>query len=112
MAVTTGTFTAAAQVSEAFALSGKALEKYTNQFNIWLADGGSFAGSVILERSFDNGATYYPISANAAKLLTWTFTGTSGNFSEFMQEVESGIVYRLRCITRTAGTLTYRMSCA
>lgn len=77
-------------------------------FNIsgWLdASGGSFTGTIVLERSFDGGVTKLPLTALGSTLFSLTTP-----FSEMVQEDEYGVQYFLHCTTFTSGKMNYRVS--
>ena len=72
-------------------------------FNVTLG-GSSWVGvSVQLERSFDQGATWYPLTAAGSQIYIWT----SPKDSEPVQEVTPGVFYRLNCTSYTSGAVTY-----
>ena len=67
---------------------------------------GTFVATVQLERSFDGGATYAPISGPTLG-TTATFTAPTtfvGN------ETERGVLYAVNCTAFTSGTATVRVS--
>jgi hypothetical protein len=72
-------------------------------FNISLW--GTFVAAVQLERSFDNGVNWLPITGAGVQLYAWT-----GPASEMAQETESDVIYRLNCTAYTSGTVNYRVS--
>lgn len=102
MAVT-GTFTATGQ-STGFpprpSLGGVSPSAGFN-VSLW----GTFVGSVQLERSFDNGTTWLPLTAAGTPLYVWTAPA-----SEVCEEPEAGVLYRLNCTAYTSGTVNYRLS--
>lgn len=65
---------------------------------------GTFVGTIYIERSFDNGATYLPITALGSSV---TFSAPA---SEVFEEPEAGVLWRLRCSAYTSGTVNYRLS--
>ena len=69
--------------------------------SIW----GTFSASVQLERSFDGGTTWLPITAAGVQLFVWTAPA-----SEVNQEDQISVAYRLRCTAYTSGTVSYRIS--
>jgi hypothetical protein len=91
-----GTFTGSG-VSSAIAVHGR--------MSI-LIDGGS--GDVEIERSTDDGATWFTISRDSAGNPALYATATLG-FNGFVDEPEFGIKYRLNCSAFTSGTITYRL---
>ena len=81
-----GTFTATGQ-STNFAVMGK--------FNISLS--GTWAGTVRLERSYDNGST-------------WVVVGSyTSNTETIGEEPETAVLYRFNCTVYTSGTVVYRL---
>ncbi|HXA22761.1 MAG TPA: hypothetical protein VNW90_10700 [Acetobacteraceae bacterium] len=67
---------------------------------------GTFVGSAQLERTFDGGTTWLPVSGNTAgAVLAWTVP-----FSGTWTEVEHTVGYRLNCTAYTSGTVNYRIS--
>lgn len=75
-------------------------------FNIFLS--GTGVGSVVLERSPDQGVTVFGIYAAGFPLYQWSYAGT--NLSEMATEPEEDIYYRLRCTSLSSGTITARLS--
>lgn len=65
---------------------------------------GDFVGTVRLERSFDGGQTWTAITA-AGQVIEFT-----NPISEELDELEAGVLYRVRLVTLTSGTLTWRFS--
>jgi hypothetical protein len=63
---------------------------------------GTFVGSIQLERSFDAGVNWLPITVAAAVRL-WT-----APMSEQAQENKVAITYRMNCTAYTSGTANYR----
>ena len=66
---------------------------------------GTFAGSTQLERSFDSGTTWLPITAAGTQLYIWTAPA-----SEQAQEDQYAVLYRLNNTTYTSGTWNYIIS--
>jgi hypothetical protein len=67
---------------------------------------GTFSATVQLERSFDGGATWAPISGSTIG-TTVTFTAPTtfvGN------ETERGVLYRVNCTAWVSGTANVRIS--
>lgn len=58
---------------------------------------GTFAATVQVQRSFDQGATWEAISEYTAPVSTVEF------------EPERGVQYRIACTAYTSGTITYRL---
>lgn len=94
---------AAASVAGTFtAVGSSAALAVRNDFNIsfW----GTFTGTVRIERSFDNGTTYLPLTALGTSI---TFTAPA---TEIFSEPEFGVKYRVTCSAYTSGTINYRIS--
>ena len=95
-AVLAGTFTGTGQ-SAAIELAGP--------FNLSLWGGVS---TVQLERSFDGGATFIPVTLpNVATLAA--FTSSAAGISFTHAEPEPGVLWRLNCTAYTSET-SYRLS--
>jgi hypothetical protein len=90
------TFTATGQSSALTPVAGRG-------FNISLW--GTFVATVRLERSFDGGTTWLPITANGTGLMNFTAA-----CSEQWSDDEVGVQYRLNCTAYTSGTVNYRIS--
>jgi hypothetical protein len=82
--------------------SGSAI--FWGAFNITLE--GTFNADIQLQRSFDGGVNFTPVSKNTSgepfllsipASLTWA-------------EIEQDVLYRLVCTAYTSGTITYRLS--
>ncbi len=65
---------------------------------------GTFVGSVQLERSFDGGSNWLPLTAAGTQLYKWTAPA-----SEQAEETVDGTIYRLNCTAYTSGTINYRI---
>jgi hypothetical protein len=89
---TTGVFTTTGQSSP---------RGITGGFNMSLW--GSFTGMVQIERSFDDGTTWLPLTALGTAI---SFTGPC---SEVLEEPAFGALYRLNCTALTSGTINYRI---
>lgn len=96
----TGTFTATG--SSNAIVPELASDKTGALYNVTLS--GTFVGTVLVERSFDNGTTYHPLTALGSGI---SFTAPC---SESFEECETGVLVRLRCSAYTSGTITYRLS--
>jgi hypothetical protein len=70
-------------------------------FSLW----GTFVATVSIERSFDGGATYLPVTNEYGVAYSW-----SAPMSIVVDEPESGVLYRLNCTAYTSGTINYRVS--
>lgn len=71
-------------------------------FNITIS--GTFSATVTLERSFDDGGTWYPLTGAGYPLYNWTAPA-----SETAVDDEDGVIYSLNC-TWVSGTVDYRIS--
>ena len=91
--VTQSTFTGTGQ-SASMSIRG------SFNFSLW----GTFAGTVRIERSFDNGTTWLPMTVLGSAV---TFTGPA---TETFEEPEAGVLYRVNCTAFTSGTINYRVS--
>ena len=92
----TGTFTATGQSASFPPFAG-------SDFNVSLW--GTFVASIQLERSFDNGTTWLPVTAGGSALYAFTAPA-----SEIATEPEQGVIYRWNCTAFTSGTVNYRIS--
>lgn len=92
----TGTFAATGQSASFTPIAGR-------EFNVTLR--GTFVATVQLERSFDAGANWSPITAAGTQLYLWTAPA-----SETAEEPQYGVLYRLNDTAYTSGTVTYRIS--
>ena len=93
-----GTFTGVA--------SSSSLE-LLGDFNVLISGG---IGTVSIERSFDDGSTWYILSKNTAGDPSTYTTAANAAFNGIGEEREKGILYRLTCSAYTSGTITYRIS--
>lgn len=87
-------------------------ERMTNAgyANIWLS--GTAVTTVQLEKSPDNGTTWFACYAANTQLYQWPYSNSgSGNYiNETFQEQEQGVIYRLNCTSYTSGTLNYQIT--
>lgn len=100
-----------ARVTGSFAATGASLPIFVNarpdmpkQFNVsvW----GAFVGTVTLQRSFDDGATWVDCSRDSAgTTASWT-----APFSVVVEEGEPEVLYRLNATALSSGAANYRMS--
>jgi hypothetical protein len=65
---------------------------------------GDFVGTARLERSFDGGQTWTALTAGGQVI---EFTNP---VSEELDELEDGVLYRVRLVALTSGTLAWRFS--
>jgi uncharacterized membrane protein len=95
-AVVTGAFTATPATTDPFPFWG--------WFNAVLS--GTFAGTAVLQKSFDGGVTYVPATPFAS--ITAISATAAASFLVF--EPEQGVVYRWSCTAFTSGTINARIS--
>ena len=72
-------------------------------FNISLW--GTFVATIQLERSFDGGTTWLPLTAMGNQIYQF-----SAPCSETCVETEAGVLYRWNCTAYTSGTVNHRIS--
>lgn len=65
---------------------------------------GVFVGTVQVERTFDQGATWLPLTDLGSPV---TFAAPC---TEVLDEPEPGVAYRVNCTSYTSGTINYRIS--
>lgn len=92
-------------ISGSFGATGQsAVAPLYGSFNISLW--GTFSATAQLQRSFDGGTTWLPVSSDAAgDTLQWSVP-----FSGTWTEVEKVVLYRLACTAYVSGTINYRIS--
>lgn len=91
----TGAFTGTGQSS------ARPVKGYYN-FALW----GTFVGTARLEKSYDGGTTYIPVSLDAlGDPASYTAPVSVTGF-----ECEAGVLYRVNCTAFTSGTINYRVS--
>jgi hypothetical protein len=96
----TGSFAATGQ-SAAITVKGVDDQRgHPINISLW----GTFVGTVQVERAFDGGSNWLPLTALGSAIA---FTGP---VSEVFEEGEAGVQYRLNCTAYTSGTINYRMS--
>ena len=89
-------FTAAAQTSGPLLLKG--------DYAVVLS--GTFVAIVVIEVSYDGGATWVPVLSTA----TGTAVALSAPGVYPYRQGEAGVLTRLRCSSLTSGTVTWRVS--
>lgn len=67
--------------------------------SIW----GTFSGTVVVERSFDDGTTWLPKWPDAVYSIS-----SPVSFGD--EETEEGVKYRLNCTSYSSGPINYRVS--
>lgn len=77
-------------------------QEFSGRFNVSL--GGVFTGSAVIERSFDGGASVVPLSSLGAPVQ---FAVPA---SEVLEAPEAGVLYRVRCVALSAGSIQARIS--
>ena len=106
LTVVSGTFAATGQSGNAVTTIGTqtAPPVFSGAFNVALW--GTFVATVQLEKSFDGGTTWLPVSRDAAgTVASWTAPANI-----VVTEPELDILYRLNCTAFTSGTVNYRIS--
>lgn len=100
-AVSAGTFTATG-TSSGILLFG--------DFNFSLR--GTYAGNVVLEKSFDGGTVWIPVSIDGTGTPVAWYSGgaTALSASIVTQEVELGVLYRVNCDSYAFGSAFWRIS--
>lgn len=93
--VITGTFTAAGQVSPSV--------QFAQEFSVCL--GGSFTATVLIERSPDQGATFYPCSTDA----TGSIAAYTAPMTVDVMSSRHAMLYRLRCTAYASGTVSWTL---
>lgn len=91
---------------------GQAGSRSGGRFNVTLTPGGTFAGTVSIERSFDGGTTWtimrHPLT-HAALTFVSAADGAGAASMQFT-ETERDVLYRAACSARSAGSCAYRFS--
>jgi len=90
----TGTFNG---LGTSLTLTPRAMRSFN--ISLW----GTFVGTVVLERSFDGGNTWLPVTS----VSCYSF---SAPISTSFEDGEYGNQYRFRCSSYTSGTINYRIS--
>jgi hypothetical protein len=72
-------------------------------FNITLS--GAFVATVVLERSFDGGSTWFGATLVDDTPISWQV-----RVSTWWSEPESNVMFRLRCTAFTSGSIGWRLS--
>ncbi len=94
-----------ALVAGSFAGTGQsAAVAVAGRFNINLSGFGT--ATVKVERSFDAGSTWHVASRDAAG----TEASYTANASLVADEPETGVLYRLNCMSFSSGPIAYRIS--
>lgn len=73
------------------------------QFNFYVS--GTFVGTVIGQKSFDDGTTWVPAYDMFGVAVSLTAPGAFR-----LKETENGVLYRARCSAYTSGTAVARLS--
>lgn len=105
MGSSNGTEQGVVYLSSAFTATGQStsapVKGYYN-FAIY----GTFVGTARLERSFDAGSNWVPVSLDAlGDPASYTVPVSVTGF-----ECENGVLYRVNCTAYTSGTINYRLS--
>lgn len=78
---------------------------YSASRYINLTISGTFVATMQFKRSFDNGVTWFPLTADGTLISQFT-----SPVSEQFSETESGVLYKLECTAYTSGSPVYRIS--
>ena len=70
---------------------------------------GSGNGTVQIERSFDGGTTWIPLSKDFDGNIA-AYNPNTNEISLIADEPESGMLYRFNCTAHTSGTINTRIS--
>jgi hypothetical protein len=92
--VAEATFTAAGQTTPAAA--------FTGSFLLWIT--GTFSATVVVEASFDGGATYHQLTSLGSAI---SFTARA---VEELRVPEAGVLVRARCSAFSSGPVGVRLS--
>lgn len=107
----TGTLTATALVSQGIAASTgtSAAATFFGAFNLGFT--GTFSGTVLVEKSFDGGLTWFSVATDATgTAASYVIAFTAQSLCLVLVEPEHQVAWRVRCSSYTSGTLTYRLS--
>ena len=91
-----------------FALAASAVPAGADAGATFTGPAVNYSGTVQLERSFDGGKTWICCNLDRAGTLAQWATGTP--VSQTFGEPEKNVLYRLNCITYSAGVINYRIS--
>lgn len=92
-------------VTGTFAATGQSASLSAHgSFNMLLAFAGAVA-TIVLERSFDGGVTWNPVSADN----TGSDAAYADDVNAAVTEPGFGVLYRWNCTAYTSGTITYRL---
>jgi hypothetical protein len=75
---------------------------FTGNFMLWLT--GTFTATVVIEASFDGGATFHQLTSLGSAI---SFTARA---VEVLRVPEAGVLVRARCSAFTSGTIGVRIS--
>ena len=71
---------------------------------------GNWSATVRLERSFDEGTTWYVCGDPGGTNGQAVYSTANVDVSRVAGEPERGVLYRLNCSAYTSGTINYRLS--
>lgn len=98
-------------ISGVFTTTGTSpIWSFYGAFNVvfYETSGGSYTGSVQLERSFDGGTTWIICNIGGGGQQAIYAAGTPISF--VASEPEKGVLYRLNCTSLSSASISYRMS--
>lgn len=96
-------FVKRADITGSFTATGGGLSGLIKgEFNAALS--GTFVGTVYLQRSYNNGLTWAPLTALGQDI------SFDAPCEEVFEEPEDGVLYRWNCAAYTSGTINYRIS--
>lgn len=91
-------------VEGSFSATGQSTSKrFKGDFNFTRGAGN---GTLVVERSFDGGTTWYAVSID----LLGTANSFTGACSLVLNEPEAGVLYRVNCTAYTGPAIPYRLS--
>lgn len=67
--------------------------------------GGTFVGTVVVDKTFDDGASWVPATDTSGTAIS----GTAAK-AQLGRELEAGVGYRTRCTAYTSGTAVARIA--
>ena len=82
--------------------------KFRGTANLTIGGGG--AGTIKLEKSYDDGATYFDVSLDSLGTVASWVIAAAGEMSVLIEEPELQTAYRCNCTAYTSGTLTARLA--
>lgn len=94
-------------VSGSFSADGNSLTFTPNEsrftFSMWVAEAGTFAATVVIQRSHDSGTTWMNVTAGGSTLYSFTAA-----CDEDMNATVTGDIYRAVCSDFAGTEISYR----